>query len=105
MNQFLIPANSKRGQLIFSVFEKIDLIIEIIGVSITIILFLIVRPQTLLPSMLVLLPGLISTFLVLPIPNYHNVRCVIKNIYEFYFGSEKNELVWKGWCVKDEYKD
>lgn len=104
MNEYLIPANSKRGQLIFSVFRPIDLGIIITGTVITFILFLIFQPDELLSGILVLMPFLICAFLVLPIPNYHNVLCVLQNIYIFYF-VDKNELKWKGWCIKDEYKD
>lgn len=104
MNQFLIAANSKRGQLIFNIFRKIDLIIALIGAGTTFILFLIFQPNQLLESILVLLPLLVCALLVMPIPNYHNVLCVLQNIYNFYF-VDKNQLVWKGWSVKDEYKE
>lgn len=102
--QYLIAANSKRGQLIFSVFRWVDLIIAIIGAFVTFILFLVVQPSSLLSGILVLLPVLTCAFLVLPVQNYHNVLCFIQNMYNFYF-VERNELTWKGWCCKDEYKD
>lgn len=105
MNQYLIAANTKRGQLIFSVFRPIDLGIAITGTVITLILFLFFEPNSLALSIVVLLPLLICAFLVLPIPNYHNVLCILINIYNFYLGEEKNQLVWKGWCVKDEYQE
>lgn len=104
MNQFLIPANSKRGQLIFNIFRPVDFIIEGIGVVLTLILFLIIQPGTLLLSLVVLFPASVTTFLVLPIGNYHNVLCFLQNVYHFYFGNESNQLKWKGWCAKDEYK-
>ena len=103
MNQYLIPANSKRGQLIFSLFRPIDLGIIITGTVITLILFLIFQPESLGLGIFVLAPFLICAFLVLPIPNYHNVLCILINIYNFYF-VDKNQLTWKGWCAKDEYK-
>ena len=40
MNEYFIPANTKRGQLIFNIFKPIDLAIAIIGVSMTIILLI-----------------------------------------------------------------
>ncbi len=104
MNQYLIAANSKKGQLIFSIFRKIDLIIALVGAGTTFILFLIFEPSSLSSGIIVLLPLLVCTTLVMPIPNYHNVLCVLKNIYNFYF-VDKNQLVWKGWCAKDEYKE
>ena len=38
-----------------------------------------------------------------PIPNYHNVRTALKSIYLFY--SNRRRYIWKGWCVKDEFKE
>lgn len=104
MNQYLIAANSKKGQLIFNVFRPIDLGIAITGAVVTFLMFLIIQPNSLLPGIIVLSPVLVCAFLVMPVPNYHNILCVLQNIYNFYF-VDKNELKWKGWCVKDEYKD
>ncbi len=102
-NQYLIAANSKKGQLIFNIFRPIDLGIAITGSSITLILLLIIQPDTLLLGAIVLAPLLICALLVMPIANYQNTLCVLQNVYNFYFVS-KNQLVWKGWCAKDEYK-
>ena len=104
MNQFLIAANSKSGQLIFNVFRPLDLGIISTGSVITFVLFLIIQPSSLLPGIIVLLPILFCGFLVLPIPNYHNVLCILQNIYNFYF-VDKNQLTWRGWCAKNEYRD
>lgn len=104
MNQYLIAANSKKGQLIFNVFRPIDLGIAITGAVVTFLMFLIIQPNSLLPGIIVLSPVLVCAFLVMPVPNYHNILCVLQNIYNFYF-VDKNELKWKGWCAKDEYKD
>ena len=101
---YLIPANSKRAQLIFNIFRPVDLIIASVGAAITIILFVIVQPQTLLWAIVVLLPILVCAFLVIPVPNYHNMLCVLQNIYRYYF-EERQQFKWKGWCVKDEFKD
>lgn len=103
MNQYLIAANSKRGQLIFNIFRKVDLYIAIGGTVVTIILFLIFRPDTLFLTILVLLPILVCAFLVIPVANYHNILCILQNIYRFYIG-EGQEFKWKGWCCKDEFK-
>ena len=94
-NQYLIAANTKKGQLIFSVFRPIDLIILSVGSLITFVLFFIFQPSSMVLGVIVLLPILISAFLVLPIPNYHNVLCILQNIYNSYM-KDKNELVWKG---------
>ena len=101
---YLIPANSKRAQLIFSAFRFIDLIILGSGAAVTIILFWIFKPDSLPSGIGVLMPFLICAFLVIPFPNYHNMLCVLQNIYRFYF-VEKQQYTWKGWCVKDEFKD
>lgn len=101
--QYLIAANSKRGQLIFNIFRPIDLIIASVGAGITFILFLAIQPDSLLLGIMVLLPLLICAFLVIPVANYHNVLCVLENVRNFYF-KDKNQLTWKGWCAKDEYK-
>ena len=102
-NQYLIAANSKRGQLIFNIFRKVDLYIAIGGTVVTIILFLIFRPDTLFLTILVLLQILVCAFLVIPVANYHNILCILQNIYRFYI-SEGQEFKWKGWCCKDEFK-
>lgn len=102
--QYLIAANTKRGQLIFNVFRTIDLIIASCGVVGTFILFLIIQPNSLLPGIITLLPVLVCSFLVIPVPNYHNVLCVLQNIYNYCF-VDRNELKWRGWCAKDEFKD
>lgn len=104
MNQYLIAANSKKGQLIFNIFRPKDLVIALCGCSTTIILFLIVNPNDLISMILVLLPIAVCSFLVIPVANYHNIMCVIGNIYRFYF-VEQRKYVWKGWRAKDEFKD
>ena len=104
MNQYLIAANSKKGQLIFNIFRPIDLIIAGSGCLVTIILFLVVNPSTLMGAVITLLPLATCSFLVIPVANYHNVMCAIGNIYRFYFVDQRR-YVWKGWCAKDEFKD
>lgn len=104
MANYLIPANTKRGQLIFSIFRPIDLGIALTGAGITLLLFIILQPEMLITAVITLIPLLICAFLVIPVPNYHNMLCVLQNIYTFYF-VEKQQLKWKGWCAKDEFKD
>lgn len=105
MNQYLIAANSKRAQLIFNMFRWIDLAILGCGTLVTLILFFIFEPASLGIGILVLLPLAVCGFLVMPVANYHNVLCILQNIYIFYFGKEKNQLVWKGWSIRDEFKE
>ena len=56
MNQYLIAANSKRGQLIFNIFRPIDLYIAGGGTTATILMFLIFKPDTLWITIITLLP-------------------------------------------------
>lgn len=103
MNQYLIAANSKRGQLIFNIFRPLDLWIAVGGTVATVLMFLILQPDVLWLTIITLLPILVCAFLVIPIPNYHNMLCVLQNIYRFYF-VEQREYKWKGWCAKYEFK-
>lgn len=105
---FLIPANSKRAQLIFSAFRVVDLIILGTGASIALIAYIVCESMDLITNIwigiLVLMPLFITAFLVIPVPNYHNMLCILQNIYRFYF-VDKQQYTWKGWCVSDEYKE
>lgn len=97
-NNFLIPANSKKSMLILGFFNKIDLIIFGTGILITLIFMFSVSVETLKGAIIVLLPALISTFLILPIPNQHNVITMLTNIYRYF--TNRRTYYWKGWCVK-----
>ena len=98
-NGYLIPANSKRGQLIFNYFRTIDLIIFGVGLGATFLLLLIIGTGSLWQTLLVLAPAATGAFLVAPIPNYHNVLVFIGSIYD-YLNNRRN-YIWKGWCVTD----
>ena len=98
-NQFLIPANTKKGNLIFGIFMPIDLWIFLGGVGITLLALIIISTTNYLDnftSILGLLPALIAVFLVFPFPNYHNVRVAIGEIINFY--SNNRNYKWRGWC-------
>lgn len=99
MNQFLIPANTKRGQLILNLFRPIDLGILITGVGITIILLLILSGQHIdgWLKIIAVFPGLIAVGLVVPIPNYHNVMVCIGELISFY--TNNRSYKWRGWCA------
>lgn len=103
---FLIPANTKRSMLIFGVFKPFDLIIFGIGLSLTLIMLLVLPLNNLTLTVIAISPGLISGFLVLPVPNYHNIGTVLKSIYVFY--TTRQKYIWKGWCFyygKDETEE
>ena len=102
MNGYLIPANSKRGTLIFNIFRPIDLGIFIGGITISLIALAIVPSTNIIAVIIALLPVCICGLLVVPMPNYHNVLCAITSIYKFY--TERRRYVWKGWCFYEQFK-
>lgn len=95
---YLIPANSKKSILIFGLFTGMDLLIAAIGIVISLLLMAFLNVDSFLVAVLSLLPGFIAAFLVFPVPNYHNVRTVIGNAWEFY--TTRQKYVWKGWCFE-----
>lgn len=100
MKNYLIPANSKKSQLILGFFTPVDLIIFGIGCTITLgLLFVFNSKMDIRGMLLILSPALISGFLVLPVPNYHNVLQLLTNIILFLLGRKR--LYWKGWCIRD----
>ena len=102
-NSYLIPANSKKSMLIFGVFNNVDMIIFGLGVGISLLLMMFLPVSEFWVAITAITPGLICGFLVLPIPNYHNIRTVIKNAWEFY--TTRQRYVWKGWCLDDGKTD
>lgn len=97
--QYLIPANSKRGMLYFGLFTLQDLILFGSGLALTFLLLFVLPVDQLLFAVIAIAPGCICGFLVIPVPNYHNIRTVIRIAYEFY--TTRQRFVWKGWCAKD----
>ena len=100
MNTYLIPANTKQGQLIFGLFRPVDLILLASGVVTSFILLLLLPIDSVPTAIIVLLPGLVCAGLVLPIPYYHNVLIVITEFFAFLTSRQK--YIWKGWCASDE---
>ncbi len=100
---YLIPANSKKSLLILGLFNWFDLILFVSGVGVTLLLLTIISPSSFWGAIIDVTPGLICGFLVLPIPNYHNTLTVILDAWEFY--TNRQRFIWKGWCVKDGFKE
>ena len=98
-NGYLIPANSKKSMLIFGVFNTRDLWIIGSCLLVSIILLLVLDVSNLALGLIAITPGLIGTFLVFPIPNYHNIFTIICEIYAFFTSRQK--FIWKGWCFLD----
>lgn len=99
-NGFLIPANSKKSLLIFGLFTTFDLIMFSTGVAVTLLLLLILPVEQLTVAIIAILPGAITGFLVMPVPNYHNIMTIIKSTFEFY--TTRQRYVWKGWCFSND---
>ena len=99
---YLIPANAKSGKLIFNIFRPFDLILAASGVTVSILALIIVSPSEIFGAIMCLLPALICAFLVIPVPNYHNILVVITDLILFFYN--RRNYKWKGWCYKDEYK-
>ncbi len=100
-HNYLIPANSKKSMLILGFFTPIDLLIFGVGCALTLGLLFVFNDKIEITALLfVLAPALISGFLVMPVPNYHNVLQLLTNIILFVFGRKR--LYWKGWCINDE---
>lgn len=101
MNGFLVPANAKKGTLILNLFRPFDLILFGTGVVISLIMLALVPTNNAWLVLLSCLPAGITGFLVIPIPNYHNVLVAIQSIINFY--SERRKYVWKGWCFYEQF--
>ena len=102
-NMYLIPANTKKGKLIFSLFRLIDLVIFLVGLAITFVFFLAINSSSLLATIIKILPVGVCSFLVVPVAHYHNVLCFIKDLLAFY--NNRRVYYWKGWCVRSEFRE
>lgn len=102
MNLYIIPANSKSGKLIFSLFTPFDLILLTSGLVVSVLSILIFAPGSISAFLMALLPAIICIALVIPIPNYHNTYTVLKELIEFFY--KRRNYKWEGWRVSDEYK-
>ena len=103
MGNYLIPANSKKSMLILGFFTGIDLIIFGIGVTFTLIMLVVIKTTQIQYMILILLPALISAFLVMPVPNYHNMLQLLTNIFTFF--ASRRRYYWKGWCVNGDFSE
>lgn len=89
--------------LILGLFKEIDLILFGCGLGVTLLLLLFVDLSSVTSVVFVMAPACITGFLVMPVPNYHNILQVIMNVIAFF--SDRQKFVWKGWCFsngKDE---
>lgn len=93
---YLIPANAKKSMQIFGYFNTIDLIILISGIGLSFLMLIILPIEQFWIAVLSITPATICAFLVFPVPNYHNIKTVIKNAWNFY--TTRQKYIWKGWC-------
>ena len=103
MNNYLIPANSKKSQLILGFFTPVDLILFGSGCGLTLLLLMLVRNASAVQMIIILLPALVTGFLVTPVLYYHNVLQFIINVVSFIFNTRR--YYWRGWCVKYDSED
>ncbi len=99
---YLIPANTKKGQLILGIFRKSDLILFAVGVLITVILLAVMPLTSTFVTIMIMCPAFIAGFLVMPVPYYHNMLNIIVEMYEFL--TNRQTYRWKGWCYKNVQK-
>lgn len=102
MNDYLIPANSKRGKLIFNMFRLIDIWVIAGGAITTTLLVLLFQTNNVFLLIAELLPLGIALLLVVPIDNYHNVLVFLQEIYLFLVSQKRYQ--WRGWCASNGAK-
>ena len=100
MNGSMVPANAKKSQLILGYFTPVDLILFGSGCALTILLLIIIQNASFGELIIILLPALITGFLVMPVMYYHNVLQLIMNVLNYI--SNSRQYYWKGWCVYDD---
>lgn len=96
MNQYLIPANSKKSLLIFNMFRPFDLFLLLTGGTFTLLFLFIIPGDGFLSLFAKLFPVGICLLLVLPIPYYHNVLVYIQELINYY--KRPTQYYWRGWC-------
>lgn len=97
-HNYLIPANTKRGKLIFGWFRPFDLYLFGGGILTTIILLAFMPLSSTMMTILILSPAIITGFLVMPVPYYHNMLTILIELYEYM--TNRQTYRWKGWCWK-----
>lgn len=99
-NNYMIPANSKKSQLILGFFTPLDLTLFASGCTLTILLLLIIHNATFSELIIIILPAVVTGFLVMPVLYYHNILQLLINIFSFFTG--RRRYYWRGWCVYDD---
>ena len=98
-NDYLVQKKKKRATLVGGFLRPVpDLVIAAIGTGVSLIALMATSTVGMWATIISLIPLLVSWFLVLPIPNYHNTLCVIQSIIAFY--QRRKNYIWRGWCMK-----
>ena len=83
--------------LIFGLFTKFDLILFLIGIGASLLMLVVLPVEQIAVAIIALLPALVTGFLVMPVPNYYNMRTLLSSAIQFFMNQRK--FKWKGWCV------
>ena len=103
-NIYLIPANSKKSMNILGLFKPVDVGVLSVGILITFALLIVFNSiEETAFKFLCAIPALLAILLVAPLPYYHNVRVLLGNVFRFF--SSRRNYFWRGWCVKDEFRN
>lgn len=103
-NIYLIPANSKKSMNILGLFKPVDVGVLSTGIIITFALLIVFNSiEETTFKFLCAIPALLAILLVAPLPYYHNVRVLLGNVFRFF--SSRRNYFWRGWCVKDEFRN
>lgn len=96
--EFNVPKNFKRGRLIQNRFRKIDILILILGILLSVILLIVAlsvfKIRQLFWIIPCVLPGLISGALISPFNMYHNILEYFRLLF-MYINSPKR-YIWEG---------
>lgn len=101
MNGYLVPANAKKGTLILNIFRPFDAILFGVGAFVSLMLLAFVGSNNTIIVLVSCLPVAVTGFLVVPIPNYHNVLCALQSIFRFV--KERKKYKWRGWCFYEKF--
>lgn len=97
MNDYLIPANSKKSQLIFSIFRPVDLLVFGIGIAASLLLMFVFKGDSVSELVIKLAPAAVTGMLVMPMPYYHNIMVFLREAMLWFTGQKR--YLWRGWCA------
>ncbi len=100
-NSYLIPANTKKSQYVLGFFTWAELGMFAGACILSLILLFVTNNDNIGILILKMLPTLITAFLVMPVPHYHNVLQLLTNIVNFY--TNRRRYYWKGWNIYEEF--